>query len=151
MGYHIFLPMVFRARAPSANNDNNNDDNNNNNNNNHHHHHHRHRHRHHHHHYYCFASFCFSVPPEILPRGPLAVDAYNKALADGKTSVKRVPIMLTRQDRASMTSLRKSLRGICFDPKEDSTIGIDVDPSHFKVTKETWRTGTKKKDQNAFL
>lgn len=56
--------------------------------------------------------------------------------------------MLIGQDRAGKTSLKKSLRGICFDPKEDSTVGIDVDPSYFKVTTETWKTGTTEKDQN---
>lgn len=89
-----------------------------------------------------------SVPAEILARGPSALEAYNKALADGKTTVKRVPIMLIGQDRAGKTSLKKSLRGICFDPKEDSTVGIDVDPSYFEVTTETWKTGTTEKGQN---
>ena len=57
--------------------------------------------------------------------------------------------MLIGQDRAGKTSLKKSLKGICFDPEEDSTVGIEVDPSLFKVTTETWRTGTTENDQNA--
>ena len=89
-----------------------------------------------------------SVPAEILARGPTALEAYNKALACGRTSVKRIPIMLIGQDRAGKTSLKKSLRGICFDPEEVRTVGIDVDPSHFKVTTETWKTGTTEKGQN---
>ena len=56
--------------------------------------------------------------------------------------------MLIGQDRAGKTSLKKSLRGICFDPEEDRTVGIDVDPSYFKVTRETWKTGTTEKGQN---
>ena len=56
--------------------------------------------------------------------------------------------MVIGQHRAGKTSLKKSLRGICFDPEEDSTVGIDVDPSYFKVTTETWKTGTTEKDQN---
>ena len=28
-------------------------------------------------------------------------------------------------------------------------MGIDVDPSHFKVTTETWKTGTTDNDQNS--
>ena len=56
--------------------------------------------------------------------------------------------MLIGQHMAGKTSLKKSLRGICFDPKEGSTVGIDVDPSYFKVTTETWKTGTTEKDQN---
>lgn len=49
--------------------------------------------------------------------------------------------MLIGQDRAGKTSLKKSLKGICFDPQEDSTVGIEVDHSHFKVSTETWKTG----------
>ncbi|XP_068741446.1 uncharacterized protein [Montipora capricornis] len=90
-----------------------------------------------------------SVPPEILARGSSAVESYFKALADGRTSLKRVPVMLIGQDRAGKTSLKKSLKGICFDPEEDSTVGIDVDPSYFKVTTETLRTGTVAKQQDA--
>ena len=56
--------------------------------------------------------------------------------------------MLIGQDRAGKTSLKKSLKGICFDPHEDSTIGIDVDPSHFKVSTETWKTGVTDQDQS---
>jgi len=93
--------------------------------------------------------FSTSVPPEILARGPFALESYNKALKDGETSVRRVPIMLIGQDRAGKTSLKKSLKGICFNPEEDSTVGIEVDPSHFKVTTETWRTGTMESDQHS--
>ena len=93
--------------------------------------------------------FCSKVPSEILARGPLAVEAYNQALADGKTSVKRVPIMLIGQDRSGKTSLKKSLKGICFDPEEDSTEGIDVDPSHCKVSTETWTTGATESSQDS--
>ena len=55
--------------------------------------------------------------------------------------------MLIGQDRSGKTSLNKSLQGLRFNPKEDSTDGIDVDPSHFKVTTEIWKAG--KKDQAA--
>ena len=56
--------------------------------------------------------------------------------------------MLIGQGGAGKTSTMKSLKGICFDPNEDSTIGIDVDPSHFKVSNETWWTGEQYQDQN---
>ena len=55
--------------------------------------------------------------------------------------------MLIGQDRSGKTSLKKSLKGIVFDPDEDSTVGIDVDPCHFKVDTETWMTG--KKDEES--
>ncbi|XP_068677288.1 uncharacterized protein [Montipora foliosa] len=90
-----------------------------------------------------------SVPPEeIYLRGPLALEAYNKALSKGKTRVRRIPVMLIGQDRSGKTSLKKSLRGIRFNPDESSTVGIDVDPSYFKVTTEIWKTGEKDQDAN---
>ena len=87
------------------------------------------------------------TPPEINLRGPRALEAYNRALTEGKTRVRRIPIMLIGQDRSGKTSLKKSLQGLRFNPDEDSTVGIDVDPSYFKVTTEIWKTG--EKDQAA--
>ena len=51
--------------------------------------------------------------------------------------------MLIGQDRAGKTSLKKSLQGERFNPQEESTIGIDKDPSHFQVTTEIWKAGEK--------
>ena len=90
--------------------------------------------------------FC-TVPPEILARDPNALEAYNNALAEGKTCVKRVPLMLIGQDRSGKTSLKKSLKGIVFNPDEDSTVGIDVDRYNFKITREIWLAG--KKDEES--
>jgi len=90
-----------------------------------------------------------AAPPEILARGQLALEVYNNALAEGKASVKRVPLMLIGQDRSGKTSLKKSLRGIIFDPDEDSTVGIDVDRYHFKVTTDTWMTGMKDEESTS--
>ena len=41
--------------------------------------------------------------------------------------------MLIGQDRAGKTSLKKSFLGQPFDPEEESTDGIEVDPSTFEV------------------
>ena len=87
------------------------------------------------------------TPPDINQHGPRALEAYNEALAEGKTRVKRIPIMLIVQERSGKTSLKKSLQGSQFNAHEDSTAGIDVDPSYFQVTTEIWKTG--KKDQAA--
>ena len=57
--------------------------------------------------------------------------------------------MLIGQGDAGKTSTKKSLKGICFEPNEDSTVGIDVDPSYFKLSTETWRTGGQGNDQNS--
>ena len=74
------------------------------------------------------------VPKEINLRGPLAVEAYNKALNEGKARVKRLPIMVIGQDRSGKTSLKNSMMGKPFNPDEDSTLGIDVGRSHFNVS-----------------
>ncbi|XP_068738479.1 uncharacterized protein [Montipora capricornis] len=88
------------------------------------------------------------LPKEINLRGPLAVEAYNKALSKGKTRVRRIPVMLIGQDRSGKTSLKNSLRGIRFNSDEGSTVGIDVDPSYFKVTTEIWKTGETDQEAN---
>lgn len=77
------------------------------------------------------------------------MEAYKRALGNGKTSDKRLPLMLIGQHRAGKTSLMKSLKGVCFDPHEGTTVGIDVDPSYFKVSTESWKTGTSNDDQNS--
>ena len=80
---------------------------------------------------------------EIHARGPLAVKAYNKALKEGNVRVKRIPVMLIGQERTGKTSLKKSLIGETFDKREESTDGIEADPSYFEVSTEIWKTGEK--------
>ena len=89
------------------------------------------------------------VPQQILARGPLALEAYNKALSEGKTCDKRVPIMLIGQDRSGKTSLKNSLKGKPFNADEDSTAGIAADPSHFKVSSAIWKVGEKDQETNS--
>ncbi|XP_068754008.1 uncharacterized protein [Montipora capricornis] len=74
-----------------------------------------------------------SVPLEILARGPKAVYAYQNAMQTGKVEVYRGRIMLLGQDRAGKTSLKKSLLGLPFDPWQESTVGVEVDPSTFEI------------------
>ena len=81
------------------------------------------------------------VPLEIDLRGPLAREAYNRALNEGQTRVKRLPLMVIGQDRSGKTSLKNSLIGKPFNPDEDSTIGIEVGPSYFKVSTEICMPG----------
>ena len=74
-----------------------------------------------------------------MARGPKALRAYEKALKDGKTHDRRVPVMIVGQDRSGKTSLKRSLKGEPFNPNEDSTIGIEIDPSLCQITTEVWR------------
>ena len=75
----------------------------------------------------------YLVPSEIEARGPRAKLAYENALKTGKVKVYRARIMLIGQDRAGKTSLKKSFLRIPFDPEEESTDGIEVDPLKFEV------------------
>ena len=71
-----------------------------------------------------FSLSYITVPPEILARGSSALEAYKKALADGETSVRRVPIMLIGQDRAGKTSLKKSLKGFVLTRKKTVLLAL---------------------------
>lgn len=80
------------------------------------------------------SSFVGSViPPEIQARGPRAELAFQKALQNGRVQVFRGRIMILGQDRAGKTSLKKSLLGMPFNPEEESTVGVKVDPSKYEV------------------
>ena len=65
----------------------------------------------------------------IQAQGHVTKLFYEKALKDGFVNVYRGRVFLVGQDRASKTSLKKSLLGLPFNPKEQSTEGIEVDPS----------------------
>lgn len=77
--------------------------------------------------------FYSPVPPEIHARGIEAEHAFQRALKKGKVRVYRGRVMLIGQNRAGKTSLKKSLLGLKFDPGEQSTEGIEVDPSRFEL------------------
>lgn len=47
--------------------------------------------------------------------------------------------MIVGQGGSGKTSLKKSLKGEPFDPEEDSTVMMEVDPSYCKVTTEIWK------------
>ena len=68
--------------------------------------------------------------------GQRAQVAYGKALRDGFVNVYRGRILLIGQDRAGKTSLKKSLLGLPFDPKEQSTEGIEVQASTCQIEVE---------------
>ena len=76
------------------------------------------------------------VPGEIKARGPRAKLAYENALKTGTVKVYRARIMLIGQERAGKTSLKNSFLGQAFDPEEESTEGIEVDPSKLEVDVE---------------
>ena len=96
-----------------------------------------------------------SVPPEIRARGHRAELAFQKAMQKGRVKVYRGRIMILGQDRAGKTSLKKSLLGMPFDPQEESTVGVEVDPSRCELEVErvkNWeRTEEKKLDVSEFI
>ncbi|XP_022787452.1 uncharacterized protein LOC111327511 isoform X2 [Stylophora pistillata] len=89
------------------------------------------------------------VPLEILARGSLIQHAYHRALEEGKTTVKRVPMMFIGQGQAGKTSLKKSLIGEKFDPYERSTAGIEADPSYCNVSTEVWKVGERSEEESS--
>ena len=83
------------------------------------------------------------APAEIITLGINAKVLYEKALRDGAVNVYRGRILFIGQDRAGKTSLKKSLLGLPFDPKEQSTEGIEVDPSMCEIEVDqikNWRS-----------
>lgn len=78
------------------------------------------------------ASSDSTVPPEILVQGREAVLAFQNAMRNGRVKVHRGRIMFIGQDGAGKTSLKKALLGIDFNPHENSTVGVEVDPSKFE-------------------
>ena len=83
------------------------------------------------------------APAEIVTLGDNAKVLYEKALRDGAVNVYRGRILFIGQDRAGKTSLKKSLLGLPFDPKEQSTEGIEVDPSMCEIEVDqikNWRS-----------
>ena len=80
-----------------------------------------------------FHSFSATVPSEIQKHDPEVQRAFLRAMWSGEVQVYRGRIMFIGQDRAGKTSLKKSLLGDPFDPQEDSTEGIEINPSKFEV------------------
>ena len=70
-----------------------------------------------------------TAPAEIQAQGGVAKLLYEKALKEGSVNVYRGRVLFVGQDRAGKTSLKKSLLGLPFNPKEQSTEGIEVNPS----------------------
>ena len=91
-----------------------------------------------------------SVPAEIRGRGPEAERAFQKAMKSGKVEVYRGRIMLLGQEGAGKTSLKKSLLGLPFDPKEESTVGVEVDRSRCELEVDgvqNWMPSKRKKGE----
>lgn len=66
------------------------------------------------------------VPAEIIAQGPVAEEAYQEALKYGKVEVYRGCIKIIGQDRTGKTCLRRSLCGLPFKSKQESTVGVEV-------------------------
>ncbi|CAH3178757.1 unnamed protein product [Porites evermanni] len=69
----------------------------------------------------------------ISSHGCVETSLRKSALKDGAVNVYRGRVLLIGQDRAGKTSLKKSIIGLPFNPKEKSTDGIEVDPSKFQL------------------
>ena len=88
------------------------------------------------------------APAEIQAQGDFQKLLYEKALKEGSVNVYRGRVLLLGQDRAGKTSLKKSLLGLPFNPKEPSTEGIKVDPSVCEIEVDhvkNWNSTNEKK------
>ncbi|XP_074621215.1 uncharacterized protein LOC141879799 isoform X2 [Acropora palmata] len=95
-----------------------------------------------------------SVPAEIRGRGPEVERAFQKAMKSGKVEVYRGRILLLGQEGAGKTSLKKSLLGLPFDPKEESTVGVEVDWSKCELEGDevqNWMPSKRKKGEMSEL
>ena len=84
----------------------------------------------------------------------MAKRAYENALKNGKVKVYRGRIMFIGQDRAGKTSLKKHLLGLPFDPDEESTDGVEVDPSAFEFDVDhatNWKISNEKLNVSHFV
>ena len=57
-------------------------------------------------------------------------------------NVYRGRIILVGQDRAGKTSLKKTLLGLPFDCREQSTHGVEIEPSKFEIEVEQIKNWT---------
>ena len=77
-----------------------------------------------------------------MAQGHSARLVYEEALKAGFVNVYRGRIVLVGQDRAGKTSLKKTLLGLPFDFKEQSTGGIEIEPSKFEIEVEQIKNWT---------
>ena len=64
-------------------------------------------------------------------------------------NVYRGRIVLVGQDRAGKTSLKKALLGLPFDFKEQSTDGIEIEPSKFEIEVEQIKNWTRSANKSS--
>ena len=67
---------------------------------------------------------------------------YEEALRDGFVNIYRGRIVLVGQDRSGKTSLKKTLLGLPFDYQDQSTDGIEIEPSKFEIEVERIKSWT---------
>ena len=77
-----------------------------------------------------------------MAQGHSARLVYEEALRDGFVNVYRGRIVLVGQDRAGKTSLKKTLLGLPFDHREQSTDGVEIEPSKFEIEVEQMKNWT---------
>ena len=66
------------------------------------------------------------IPAAIRRRGPEYVKQYRNALKEGKTTIKRLQLLVLGEERVGKTSLIRSLLGKKFVENGEATQGIDM-------------------------
>ena len=90
------------------------------------------------------------TPAYVRARGEKALAAYNRALGTGRTTDKRVKVLLVGQDRVGKTSLGKYLRGEPFVESEPSTEGVTMIPPVKNAGTDAWRNPAHLKGTDIF-
>ena len=66
------------------------------------------------------------IPAAIKRRGPKFVEEYRRALKEGKTSIRRLQLLVLGEQRVGKTSLVRSMLGKKFLPDCSPTRGINM-------------------------
>ena len=91
-----------------------------------------------------------TIPPYILAKDKEAKEAYQRALKTGKTSDKRVKVIMVGQDRVGKTSVGRSLKGEQFRHDEPSTNGVQMDAAVKHAGAMPWKNSTEEQEMTAF-
>ena len=80
----------------------------------------------------------YSEPYEVLARGEVAVEIFNKALLEGKAQVTRMQLTVVGDIGAGKTSLVRNLSGEEFVEERNETHGIDTSMVEMTELDDSW-------------
>ena len=91
-----------------------------------------------------------TIPTYVLGRGEQALQAFQRAKANGKTLDKRVKVSVIGPDRVGKTSLVRSLKGEKFNPNVTSTDGVQMHEPLKNPGRQPWRNSIMHKETTVY-